>query len=243
MLFGFYEMTGLLGLGPGRNDIRAGLSSLVPYLPILLGATACIAATWVVGFLSWAKNSSRRNVIAAVFAALVPLLILTTIGAALDFRVLGRHLSPMIPAVLLPLAAAFEVNGRMAFAGRLLGSASLLLMIGSSLQLRFHHRHDKDNFRDATALAIKALSEGKRVWWQADMNATRYYAFRAGGLNQLRAIQVLESDPPTGLMFTDVMFVNRPDLYFAGKDHRGMLRANFFKLTHSLHGFEVWESE
>ena len=91
-------------------------------------------------------------------------------------------------------------------------------------------------------IAFKALNEGKRIWWQADMNATRYYAYRQGGMPMVNAIQVLESDPPSSLMFADLVIINRPDLRFRGADYQSELRRNGFEPVSKFTGFEIWSA-
>jgi hypothetical protein len=56
-------------------------------------------------------------------------------------------------------------------------------------------------------------------------------------------IQRLESDPPSSLMFTDIIFINRPDLCYANADHRPILSREGFELRATLTGFEIWESK
>ena len=107
VFFGFYEMIGLLGLGPGRNELRANPSAITPWLTIMLPALICIGTAWIYGLRSWLKSVPARCAVAVICAVLLPILILTAVGLAQDFRVLGRHFSPAIPAVLLPLAMAF----------------------------------------------------------------------------------------------------------------------------------------
>lgn len=179
----------------------------------------------------------------ALSAVLIPLVILAAMGIALDFRVVGRHLSPAIPAILLPLAACLQAEGTRRFAIRTIGAAACLFMIISVLNLRMHKRHANDDYRTATAIAIRALKEGKSVWWQADMNATRYYAYRAGGMTMVNRIQILESDPPTSLLSADLVIINRPDLKYRNVDYQSELKRNFFKHNAVFTGFEIWESQ
>lgn len=240
VLFGIYEMTGLLGLGPGKDELRGNLTAVLPHLWILIPAAACIGAAWLCGFMAWTRRIPKRHVAGAACAALVPLLLLTVIGIVMDFRVVGRHLSPALPAVLLPIAASLQATGRMRRLSRILGACACLLMLASSLSIRFHERHAKEDYRRATALAITALKGGKRVWWQADMNCARYYAWRAGGYPMIHRIQELESDLPTSPMFADIIFVNRPDLRYRGTDHHALLKHHFFRMDQKFPGFEVW---
>lgn len=242
VLFGFYEMAGLLGIGPGRSELRAGTAALIPYLWIVLPAALCIAGAWFVGMLSWIRTVPTRCVIGVACAAVLPVIVLTIVGGLQDFRVLGRHMSPVIPAVLLPIAAALAAPGRLRLPGVILGTLAIASMIASSVSLRFQERHARDDYRRATKIALHSLQQGRNVWWQADMNATRYYAYRKGGMPLVNTIQVLESNPPTGLMFADVVVINRPDIRYGKSDYQEELRRNFFELETAFTGFEVWKS-
>jgi hypothetical protein len=55
-------------------------------------------------------------------------------------------------------------------------------------------------------------------------------------------IQRLESDVPSSYMFTDIIFINRPDLRYGGADHRPILKREGFELKKRLSGFEIWET-
>ncbi|MEO5917124.1 MAG: hypothetical protein ABIS50_23040 [Luteolibacter sp.] len=242
VFFGFYEMLGLLGLGPGRNELRESPATVAPYLPILLAAFACIAGAWLCGVKSWLKTVPARCVVGVICAIVIPVLMLTVVGQLKDFRVLGRHLSPAIPALLLPIAAVFSAGGPSAKRLRVLGTLAVMFMAASSLELRFLERHARDDYRRATAIGIDALKNGKTVWWQADMNATRYYAYRMGGGQFVNAIQVFETNPPSSLLVADVVILNRPDLRYPGGNHRATLEHDSFKPVARFTGFEIWET-
>ncbi len=245
ILFGFYEMTGLLGLGPGKDELRRSVSAVIPHLWLLIPGAACICAAWFCGLASWARSVPRRYLIGAAATVLVPLLILTIVGIVMDFRVLGRHLSPAIPAVLLPLAACLQAGGPRRKTTLALGMAACLFMAISALNIRRLDRHAKDDYRRATTTAIAALKQGKAVWWQADMNATRYYAYRQGGMALVNTIQVLESNPPSSLLVADVVIINRPELriFDTNQPYDTYLKHHFFKLAEKYPGFEVWKGE
>jgi hypothetical protein len=243
VMFGLYEMVGLLGLGPGKNELRRSLSSVIPHLWLLVPGALCIGAAWLCGLSSWARNAPRKALIGAAAAVLVPLLLLSVIGIVMDFRVVGRHLSPMIPAILLPLAACLSAEGPRRKTTLIMGGVACSFMALSALNVRLLERHANDDYRRASAIAFKALKEGKRVWWQADMNATRYYAYREGGMKLVNAIQVLESDIPTSMIATDIIVINRPDLKYRGVDYQSEFKRNFFKQEAVFTGFEIWKSE
>jgi hypothetical protein len=243
MLFGFYELLGLAGLGPGRNELRANPAVILSALPVLLPAAGILIAAWIHGVWIWRKSVSQRTLIAVVLGVGAPIALLATVGVVMDFRVLGRHLSPLLPAVLLPIALTLGTADGRKNTWRAVGCLAVAISLTSALGLRFLERHARDDYRRASVIAIDALKKGKRVWWQADMNATRYYAYRQGGMDLVNAIQVLQSDPPTGLMFADMVVINRPDLRFKGSDYQADLRRNFFKPVARFTGFEVWSAE
>jgi hypothetical protein len=238
--FGFYEISGMLGIGPTRNELRASPLSLISSLAWLAPAFLCVAFAWAVGIRSWLCKADRRSVIAITVAAALPLIALALVGLMQDFRVLGRHLSPAIPAVLLPLALCWESGLKKPLPNLVLPSCASLILLTSSLCLRFQERHARDDYQGATAVAIDALKQEKRVLWQADMNATRYYAYKEGGMNYVHALQQLESDPPP-LMFADLIVVNRPDFRYGGSDYTREFEKSGFKLRSTFIGFEIWE--
>jgi hypothetical protein len=242
VFFGGYEMIGLLGLGPSKNELRASPLAVTPYLGILLPAFLCIAGAWAYGVRSWLQTVPLRCALAVACAVLLPVLFLAVIGILQDFQVLGRHLSPAVPALLLPIAAALSAGSKAKWPV-LLGALAVLFMLASSIELRFLERHARDDYRKATHIGIEALKRGKAVWWQADMNATRYYAYRQGGMALVNAIQVLESAPPSSLLVADVVVINRPDLRHPDGRHHEQLKRNSFKPTASFTGFEVWKTE
>ncbi len=242
LFFGFYELIGLLGLGPGRNELRASPTALFPSLPLLLPALICIFGAWWCGVAAWIKTTPLRCVLGVACAVIIPIVILAGVGLAMDFRVLGRHLSPVIPAVLLPVAVSLSGMGKWKTGGRVLGGMVVCFAISSAISLKILEKHARDDYRRAAGIAIHDLKQGKNVWWQADMNATRYYAYLEGGAALVNAIQILESDPPSGLMFADVVVINRADLRYRHRDYQAELRRESFQLDAKFTGFEIWRA-
>lgn len=240
--FGLYEMLGLAGLGPDRNAIRSAPAVVVRWLPLILPAFAVITAAWWLGIRDWIKAQPRRVLVALALALGIPVAILLFSSVLFGFRILGRHLSPAIVVLLLPVAQCLELG----FRGRRLtlvaGAAAMLFWLASSLVLRLDSRHAKDDYRRATAMAYELFKDDRRIWWLADMNAPRYYVYLREGFPAVNAIQPWETSPPTSLGLTDYVFVNRPDLRFPGRDHRAILGKAKFKLVESFSGFEVWKS-
>ena len=234
-------MAGLLGLGPSRNELRASPMARVPQLLWLLPATACLFAAWLFGFRQWLLSTSGRAVLGLAVAVGLPVLILATVGALADFRVLGRHMSPAMPAVLLPFCLC--LSGASTRKPQLVvGTLAILVSLTSAVILRFDVRHARDDFRTATAIALDALAKNQTVLWQADIGTPYYYAFRAGGWPLVRACQTLYTDRPSGYMLADLVVINRPDIGYRNRDHNKVMAQAAFELQTPLTGFEVWRN-
>jgi hypothetical protein len=142
---------------------------------------------------------------------------------------------------LLPLAVFVESSLRKPVPAKILASATIMILLTSSLILRFHPKHFRDDYRTVTDIALDAIAKGQRIHWQADMNATRYYAYRKGGMQYVNAVQQLESDQP-GLVFADLVVINRPDNRYKGYDYRKDLDRHDFVPLKTLTGFEIWKN-
>ncbi|MES2474539.1 MAG: hypothetical protein V4640_02080 [Verrucomicrobiota bacterium] len=239
--FGAYEIGGLLGLGPSRNELRSSPLALVSHLPWLIPAAAILFLAWFIGAKKWFKETPFRNRVGILCAVLVPVFLLAAVSVIADFRVLGRHLSPAIPAVLLPLACCLANAARKPFA-LTVGTLAILLSITSALSLRFQRKHARDDYRAATRIALQALADGKAVLWQADMSTPCYYAYRSGGVAAFHNALRLKSETPSGFMFADIVILNRPDIGYRGQNHHQTLTQAAFVKDDSFNGFEVWSN-
>ncbi len=116
-----------------------------------------------------------------------------------------------------------------------------MVMLLSALSLRFGERHGRDDVRQASQYLFEEMAKGRTVMWQADMNSLRYYAYRKGGAAMVNAVQRLESEKPSSLFMADVVFLNRPEVAYAGQNHETVLKKNGFRKIHQFTGFEIWE--
>lgn len=240
--FGLYEIVGLLGLGPSRNELRVSPLAIVNQLPWLIPAAAILFTAWLIGTGKWLSQTPTRVRAGVACAVLLPVLLLATVGIIADFRVLGRHLSPAIPAVLLPLALCLATPWKTQPAALAAGSLAILISITSAISLRFQQKHARDDYRAATGIALQALAQGQAVLWQADMSTPCYYAYRNGGLPAMRGALRLKSEAPSGFMFADLVILNRPDIGYRGRNHARTLEQAAFTKLRSLNGFEVWRN-
>ena len=167
-------------------------------------------------------------------AAGLPLAALAGVAVFADFSVLGRHMCPLIPWLLVPIGWFFQMSLRrrvwLAVALPVLSGA-----VASAGILRTAERHGRDDYRQATGMLLEDLAEGQSVIWNADTLTPIYYARRtwSGMLN-------LEMGSPETRPMADVVYLNRPDLRHPGQDYRELYRSHGFVLDREFTGFEVW---
>ncbi|MDR3764266.1 MAG: hypothetical protein P4M01_09250 [Acidobacteriota bacterium] len=174
--FFFYEVLGFDGLGPPRNQMRAGGNATL-FLPysgwMALGALAALFLA-VVFVHNWRSRTKRAALLMAgsMSAAILLALAGLTLGArALSFSFLGRHAMPLAAGVcsVLLLALRSEKNSAL----RLAGWTLLLVTWGaSSAHLVMSYPYGKDDAR--TALQI-ARDSKLPILWNADGLNANYY--------------------------------------------------------------------
>lgn len=123
-----------------------------------------------------ATHSSHRRHLAIVLCCCLPPVFILGAGWVVHFRVLGRHLAPFVPCLLLLLtlgASALWLQGSRWARAQVV--VFCLLSLFSCLSVRFAARHEKDNYRAAAAAAKAALDKGQAVWWNAAEEGAIYY--------------------------------------------------------------------
>jgi hypothetical protein len=196
ILYFTYELLGFGGLGPGRSEIRArGLPVFRTYLFPLLAYGVVLAAVLGAGARRAYRTIPPRTLIRAAVTCGVAVLFLVVVGYVTHFRLLGRHLTPLLPIVLWSVAAGLTelLDCRTVFA-RCLAVCFLVGSLASCVSLRFASRHAKDGYREAAGVARAALTKGGYreaatvartalarggvVWWNADKIAGQFYGVR-----------------------------------------------------------------
>jgi hypothetical protein len=252
--FAFYELLGFTGLGPGRVALRGAaadghgggvMANLAPYLPgmIALFILYCVIS---VGYFLYLRNREQRLYLlvpsGVVFLSVVGLAIL---AAAAHFPFWGRHLAPMLPAIVLIAAISLSSIGLRRLAITSLAATLCLLLFASSLQLRYADRHAKDDYRDATNRAAEALSTGKRVWWFADVWASRYYGLDVTIVNPQASGLPIRPDDFSGkyqqLPPPDLIVLSKPDIYDKDSSLRGFIQRAGYHQTGEAQAFQFFE--
>jgi hypothetical protein len=237
----FYEHLGFAGLGPGRTELRgAEVSLFKPYLlPLCLLAVPMGYALW--RGMRVRFGLSRRSLVWIGLAVCLPMAFTFTLGFVKQFRVLGRHLTPMLPYVILAQAFALLYLWRGKWMDR---AAAILLVLGlllSSYECRFAFRHSKDDYRAASAVAIEALAAGKKVWWVADLTSAVFYRVPLSLEDVPGRVRMIYTVPPQLTTLPDEVLLSKPDLCDPSGSVRRFLAERHYRATRSFQAFTVWE--
>ena len=266
VLFAAYEVMGLSGLGPGRLELRAlGMSALVPHAFVLV--TAGVVWMTVLGFgLKQARTKlGFAQLVLIVALGLFPAAVVLVSGFVMHWRVLGRHMIGALPLLNLLLALGLTYllqaspnHAPHAHKGRRwLAISALLLIVGSSLFLRFAPQHRKDDYQAAAAVAKVAVAAGQRVWWAADIIGAEYYGLPGefdvmGELTSTHRPQDCADRPGVlaianssiecllSLRKPDVVILSKPETFDTKQAIAVYLKAKQFETTQALPAFTIW---
>jgi hypothetical protein len=143
---------------------------------------------------------------------------------------------------LLPYILAFLALGlnrlllTRRFAPRVIGVAAIIILAGSALEIRFAPRHQRDDYRTATAEAREAIAQGKKLWWFADPDTAAYYKLP---LNSPKLTLVNNQSPDT-LPSPDIIVISKPDIYDPRGEIERYLRQHNFELKQILPAFQIF---
>lgn len=232
--FGAYELMGAAGLGPGRSELRASPMALLPFIAPVLAYISLLALFLGAGTaLALRRNNSTSERNSAVVFWTAPAAMASTavlVGMVGDFRIVGRHLTPVLPfaLILFSLAADALWHTRLRIPGRAITLLAVLAMLGSAFSYRASDRHAKDDYRSAAALALETVNEGGTIWWAADPAGANYYgifpnlptAAIAAGEKNVILVSNMTHAQLSGLPYPQVLAVSKQDIY----DSKGALK-------------------
>ena len=174
--------------------------------------------------------------------------LILAVGALVQFRVLGRHCTPMFPLVLfvqgIGLASWLKQK-------KWPGRCVIVLFLGMSLVsdagVRFSERHAKDDYRDAAELGREALARGETVWWSADLEGAWVYQLPVTNQPQGAKTAVLLVNPENGSLQTlpkpDWVLVSKPDLYDGHGAIQQYLMQNDYHIVQKFSAFNIWHRQ
>lgn len=236
-----YELTGLMGLGPGRIELREHPKSVVNYALPLAAGVLIFGSAYVAGLIGIVKRTPRKTLVIIAIGIAMPLAMLVALVVFKDFRLLARHLAPLSVLMAWPLASLLALSAashRHHRRWRTVGCCAILLGLVSASALRLAERHKKDAYRDAAAMAKAALSNGRRVFWAADVHTADYYGL-VPGESGIHFIQSKNTFP--GIQGTDVFIMTKPDIVDPDGSLSRELEARNFRTIRVLPAFTIWE--
>jgi len=269
ILFACYEFLGLQGFGPARQELRAILKGFAPpgeILPFLPGLL-CLPAAYLLVFSSAFKSWMTRNfcppapggdyscggpsglplVPAWLMGLGTPLLsafLLFLIAWVADFPFWGRHLAGTFPFWILALAITIRwaQQGLWRKTGRFAGRALLVLLLVSSLLIRFAPYHRHDDYRSAVVEALRLSTAGKVVWWVADASGGVFYGLPLveTSTNKPGEIQYAMNRMEIPAELPDAIVLSRPDNFDPQGSVSRMLNSGGYTKACRFQAFEIW---
>jgi hypothetical protein len=221
-----------------------GVHIFLHYIPALCALGLPLAYALARGAAGRFGLSPGRLVTAGLLAA-IPTGFVFALGFAKGFLVLGRHLTPLLPFVLIALGYAFTVlwAGRRVL-DRAVVCVTVLALAASALECRFAYRHQKDDNRGAVAVAKAALEKGEGVWWVADEGSAGYYRLPKSLTPEAGAALVLWKPKPAELALLappGLIVLSKPDLFDANSGARDFIKEQGYSLVKTLPAFSFWE--
>jgi hypothetical protein len=251
-LVSLYEQVGLAGIGPPRNTARLkpAMNALLPYLALLVPAISVYVIA--LGLSLRRRPSSRAIAFFGAWAA--SFVFAAAMSAILDVRFLGRHMSAMVPFMLLGSVGLFRARPA------LVALAAVLLV--SDLRISFVPEYGKDDYRAAVNDVIGRVNRaGGEIDWVADSKAANYYGLAlrstpdpAGDANvgwpvratgtpaQEWSVDAAQAIVDRQLLSGPVYIVmSRPDAYDEHHALDRILQRPAAKLVGRHQGFEIYE--
>jgi hypothetical protein len=253
--FSLYEFMGFAGLGPPRDELRelaqsGGLSSVLrrtlPYAPWQL-LLACFLTFSLWGAFRRANDEIGRSQLIAKTAVIGAVWTETvTLAVIAHFPFWGRHLAPSFAFYLGILVVGGASGGRSS--GRVpptIVCVLALLLLASSLRLRFASEHRKDDYRSAARIALDAVARGESVWWVADPDAAAYYGVKfsdiGDGSHSVRSMAKSDADKVSIQQPPGIIILSKPEAYDDAHAVRDKISVAQYEIVKTLKTFSIWE--
>lgn len=241
---------------------------LLPFLPFLLIFLGSYLALFAAALKSWLTRdpapilSSAQNEMSiaqpdpgsagvslfrvwflGMGVAVLSALLLFSLAVLTGVPFWGRNLAGAFPfwAVALAITIRWARQGLWRKTGRMAASAILILLLLSSLFMRFLPQHKHDDYRGAAAEAARRGAAGESVWWVADYSGGAYYGLPLGTIHAPGAIEFAMNKYPSADSLPDAVVISRPDNFDSTGAISQLLASGKYARKLSLQAFEVWE--
>jgi hypothetical protein len=245
IMFSFYANAGLLGAGPGMLDLRAnGAAALSAFVPILALCSLVIGMVTIGGFLEIRKRLGGPAFLLMLGCILLPALFTFVLGFVLHWRVVARHLIPIVPLFGLLYAFGLVWWWRPPRIGRMVVLAFVVAMSYSSLSVRLAARHGKDDYQHAANLAVLELARGGRVWWVANWLGAKYYGVPISDQNERGDTALIVTPTTIGVLSGQapptLVLLSKPDAHDQTGEVGSFLARNNYRRVESFAAFTAW---
>jgi len=261
VFFSAIEFLGFAGLLPARHELRsiarAGLTRPDEWLslwPFAISASVLLVLLVGIGFY-WILNCKQtpRWVFACLFAAVASAVLLLAASLVVGFPFWGRHLAASFPVFVA--ATCWGVSN--AWRGvsslfRFAAVALVVVLLSSSLMLRFADLHTRDDYRSAAAIAKEALDQGGIILWAANAQAAEYYGLSVSqelpidGSTALKPRVYLSSNISaerlSKLPAAEIIILSKSDLYDTYNTLNGLAKSNRYQMSQQFASFHIFSS-
>lgn len=253
VLYVFYEITGMGGIGLSSTEIRSlarspqlahEVAARAPQLilPLLLGVLL-VGVIWIGLRHQW-RAGNRAQLMGILGVPGLTAVVFVLGSLALQKAFWARHYAPVFPFYVALLGLAFAGIG--ADSRRWLRPLPLLisgLLIFSALNFRLAPALRKEDYRAASAFAKTALANQQTVWWLAGGYSANYYGLeiayrqpepKKAFFTPSASMDVRQLPKPA------VIVLNKPDIHDAGGVIQKIIADNHYAPAARYEGFVIW---
>jgi hypothetical protein len=262
VVYSLYMTSGLLGVGPGILSLREkGATAMVQYVLLLAAASMVLLPVAAGGIYVIFGIVRLRLLLLLLVCVATPVLLTFALGFVLHWRVVGRHITPIIPFIVMVYGLGIAWWWQRPFLGKVVAVAAVIVLAYSSLSIRFAPRFEKDDYRGAAELAKAEIERGGQVWWIAHPWGALYYglnprlmsdarydvefpvladAWQACSAPCVEAHVDQRAEELEQMKDPSLVLLSRPDIWDNQDGVGQYLKARNFKQVGVLQAFTVW---
>ena len=244
VLFWMYEFGGFAGLGPSRDELRTGSFAVIQSFAAAFAflAVAWLAVAWL-GVRRLAMQVTAQAAALSIFLVLLPLAAFMIVGYLEGVRFLPRYAATSYAAFVVIGATLLCSSWHQGLSGKIAAGCLLMLLLTSSLALRFSPLHLKDDYRTATSQALESLRLGAHVWWGGDVDTARYYGLPnpADVPRDERSFETAWELRDAPGETPDIVYLSKFDVYDSASTIRNVLEDHGYQQRTGPKTFTIWE--
>ena len=251
LIFSFYELFGLSGIGPGRLELREiGVSTLSGYFVQLAIGSIILLGVFFYSIITIMRYLKIKDSLIFLIAILLPILFTLSASYIMHWRPVGRHYLPILPAIILIMSYGVSIllsNSQVS--RKAIALSVLIVMAVSAISMKLP-RHAKDDYKSAAIFTNEALASGHTVWWVALTMGADYYKvpfFKYNcsqpvpeKLEQALSISNVEKTCVENLELPDFIVLSKPNDFDRRGGIREIIKRGRFQLEKELPAFTIW---